>query len=40
MGEDVQLEYQVEYLNSFNFPVHRLLLKVGSVVMLIQNLSI
>jgi hypothetical protein len=45
VDEDVQLEYQVEYLNTGTlnfpgFPMHRLLLKVGSVVMLSQNLSI
>lgn len=41
--EDVQSEYQIEYLNSLNFPGfpgHKLHLKVGSVVMFIRNLSI
>ncbi|XKL63435.1 hypothetical protein PGB90_005799 [Kerria lacca] len=41
--EDIELQYQIEYLNSLNFPgfpVHELKLKVGSIVMLIRNLSI
>uniref|UniRef100_A0AAF5DM37 ATP-dependent DNA helicase n=1 Tax=Strongyloides stercoralis TaxID=6248 RepID=A0AAF5DM37_STRER len=41
--EDIQLEYQVEYLNSLSFngfPVHKLKLKIGSTVMLLRNLSI
>ena len=40
---DVNLDYPVEYLNSLTFhgfPVHKLTLKVGAIVMLIRNLSI
>lgn len=32
--EDIQLEYQIAYLNVFNFPVHKLQLQIGSVMRL------
>lgn len=41
--EDLQLNYQPEYLNSFifpGFPLHKLELKEGAVIMLLRNLSV
>jgi len=41
--EDVTLDYQIDYLNSFRFPgfpEHKLELKVVAVVMLLRNLCV